>query len=111
MKLVTKTQFIERTLAGEPLLLVEYRSAKPDTLRRKAPKTGQAPTMPVCKHMVLVKDTSFEVMQFLPDDADLAKVGPLAPKGSFVVVELKGMEASEYGNRIEGELCAYDPSE
>jgi len=98
------SEVIKSVLAGMPLVIVEFRKTETDTLRRKAPKQGEAALMPQAKHTVLIGDVSFEVVEWLPDGADLSKVTAPHPRGARVVMELESMEQTKYGNRASGKF-------
>jgi len=106
--MITKTELLKNVEAGQPLLVVEYRTAKADTLRIKAPKTGEQSIRPVVKHIVLVGDTSFEVMEWLPDGTDVSKVKPFLARATRCAIEVHSMEMTDYGNRMSGKLVAVD---
>jgi len=99
-----KDTFIAAVLAGNPLLLVEYRATETDTINRKVVKAGESAVMPVVKHKVLVGNDSWEVTEFLPDGSDLSKVkAPFAPR-EMAVLKVESMERTKFGNRINGEF-------
>lgn len=99
-----QADLIKHILAGRPLLVVEYRATETDSINRKVVKAGESATMPVVKHKVLVGNDSYEVAEFLPDGSDLSKVkAPFTPR-DMVVIEVRTMEQTKWGNRINGEF-------
>jgi len=99
-----KDDMIKAVLAGRPLILVEYRACETDSINRKVVKAGQSSVMPVAKHKVLVENDSWEVTEFLDDGVDLSKVKAPYAMRDMVVLEIKAMERTKYGNRVEGEF-------
>jgi len=99
-----QAEYIKRSLAGERLIIVEFRKTVGDEIRRKVVKAGEASVMPMAKHTVLSNDTSYEVAQFLPDGADVKQVKPPYEKGTRVVFALEGMEQTKWGTRMTGEF-------
>lgn len=84
-----------RILLGEPIIVVEFRKTEADEIRRSVVKTGQASVMPIAKHTVLLGDKSYEVPEFLPDGADIAKVKAPFDRGQKVFFLMEGMEATK----------------
>jgi len=99
-----KQVLCDAVLAGQPLLVVEYRATETDTINRKVVKAGESAVMPVVKHKVLVGNDSWEVTEFLPDGADLSKVKPPFTPRQLVVLKVEAMERTKFGNRISGEF-------
>lgn len=104
---MTKEDMFKLVLSGRPVLLVEYRATETDSVNRKVVKAGESATMPVVKHKVLVGNDSWEVTEFLPDGADLnaAKKPPHgAVMRDLLVVEVRSMEKTKWGSRIDGDF-------
>lgn len=99
-----KQLFIDNVLAGKPLLLVEYRATEIDEINRKVVKAGESATMPIVKHKVLVGNDSYEVAEFLPNGADIKAIKAPFTKGQMVILEIKTMEVTKWGSRINGEF-------
>lgn len=99
-----KEQFSKEALAGRPLIIVEYRSTETEELRRKVVKVGEASTMPIVKHKVLVGNDSFEVAEFLADGAKLQDVKAPFVMRDLVVFEVETMEKTKWGNRMSGKF-------
>jgi len=95
-----EAEFIKQTLAGRPLVVVEYRSTETDTIRRKVVKAGESSTMPMVKHTVLVGHQSWEISEFLPDGARLEDVKAPYEFRDMIVVEIETMEATKWGKRL-----------
>lgn len=93
---------IDRILAGEAIIVVEFRKTDADEIRRSVVKTGQASVMPIAKHTVLLGDKSYEVPEFLPDNTDIKAVRAPFPKGQKVWFLLEGMETTKWGDRLNG---------
>jgi len=99
---MTKEEFVKIVLTGRPVILVEYRSANPDTIRRKVVKAGESAEMPLIKHKVLVGDDSWEVAEFLDDGKSLKDYKVQFVSRDIVAFELESMEKSKWGNRMSG---------
>lgn len=99
-----KDTFIKETLAGKPLIVVEYRATETDEIRRSAPKAGESATMPMVKHKVIVGNDSFEVAEFLPDGAKLTDVKAPFKARDMVVFEVHTMEKTKWGSRMSGQF-------
>jgi len=99
-----KQEFIDKVIAGKPLLHVEYRSCEIDDINRKVVKVGESTTQPIIKHKVLVGDDSYEVGEF--PEAGFDRKTYVAPykKGDMVVLQIRTMEMTKYGTRINGEF-------
>jgi len=93
---------MSKIVAGNPLFVVEFRKTETDSVRRKVQKAGEAATMPLVKHTVLLGDVSFELTEFLPDGADLAQVKAPFERGAKVIVHIETIEKTKWGNRING---------
>lgn len=93
---------IAQVLAGKPLLVVEYRETKTETINRKVVKAGESSVMPMSKHKVLVGNDSYEVAEFLPDNTDIKSVKAPFNARDMVVLEVESMEKTKWGNRING---------
>jgi len=100
-----QTEYIQRSLAGERLIIVEFRKTEAEEIRRTAPKAGEKSTMPMAKHTVLSNDESFEVSEFLPDGADVKAVKAPFTKGDKVVLALESMEQTKWGARMRGSFA------
>lgn len=94
----------KQVLAGRPLMVVEYRATEVDMVNRKVVKAGEAATMPILKHKVLVGNDSWELAQFVKDGVDPSKVAPPGVMRDLIVVEVAAMERTKYGNRMSGEI-------
>lgn len=99
-----KDKFIESVLSGKPFLHVEYRSFEVDTINRKVVKVGESATMPIKKHKVLVGDDSYEVAEFVAPGEDVSKAVAPYKKGEMVILEIRTMEMTKYGTRINGDF-------
>lgn len=97
-----KEELIKRVLAGEPLIIVEYRKVETDEIRRKTVKQGESSTMPMAKHTVLVDSVSYEHVDFLPDGVKPETVKPHYPPRTLVVYKVEGMHRDEYRSSIKG---------
>lgn len=97
-----KEEYTRRSLSGDPLILVEYRSTEIDEIRRKVVKAGESSVMPMIKHKVLVKNDSYEVAEFVNDGVDLKAYKAPFVMRDMVVFEIDGMEATKWGTRLKG---------
>jgi len=97
-----KDMFIKEALAGKPLIIVEYRATETGEIRRSVPKAGEAATMPIIKHKVIVGNDSFEVAEFPPDGTKLSEVKAPYKARDLVVFEVASMEKTKYGSRMTG---------
>jgi len=95
-------EIIKRWLAGESIVVVEFRKTEGDEVRRSVVKTGQASVMPMAKHTVLMGDKSYEVSEFLPDGADVKSIKAPFERGQKVFFLLEGMENTKWGDRLHG---------
>jgi len=111
---VNKTEFVKLALSGKPVVLVEYRSFKEETLRyrvKAGPTAGQAVTRLILKHSVEMGETQVSVSEWLPDDAKPGVAQPPFKKSQMAVLELKGMTQEQGFYKAEGTLFPYDPTE
>jgi len=99
-----QAEYIKRSLAGERLIIVEYRKAEGDEVRRNVVKAGEKATMAMAKHTVLSNDESYEVSQFLDDGADVKQVKAAYDRGTKVVFALEATETTKWGARMRGEF-------
>lgn len=96
-----KAEFSKLALSGKPLLVVEYREMQLDEVRRKVAKVGEAATMPIIKHKVLVGNDSWEIGEFLKDGVDAKTIKAPFQMRDLVVVEVKSMEVTKWGSRMD----------
>lgn len=98
------SEFSKQALTGKPLLVVEYREMQVDEVRRKVQKVGEAATMPLIKHKVLVGNESWEIGEFLADGVDVKAVKQPYAMRDLVVVEVETMEKSKWGARMQAKF-------
>jgi len=111
---MNKTTFIQKVLEGNPLVLVEYRSFKEDSIRyrvKTGPQAGQAVERVVIKHAVEMGASPVMVTEWLPEGTAKGTAVPPFKKGSYAVLELRGMTNDNGTYKAEGTLWPYDPSE
>jgi len=95
---------IKHVLAGKPLVIVEYRSFKEDTIRYRDKKTGNTIERIIIKHAVEMGANQVSVTEWLPDDAKPGMAKPPFTKGQRVILELEGMEREQAFYKASGTL-------
>lgn len=105
---MNKDAFIQGALDGKPLVLVEYRSFKEETLRYRDKKTGQAVERLVIKHAVEMGGNQVQVGEWLPDTAKPGQAQPPFKKGSVCVLQFEGFEREQGFYRATGQLFPYE---
>jgi len=98
------TEFSKLALSGRPLIVVEYREMQLDEVRRKVAKVGEAATMPLLKHKVLVGNDSWEISEFVKDGVDPKTVKQPYAMRELVVVEVDSMEKTTWGSRMQAKF-------
>lgn len=101
-------ELIKRVLAGEPLIVVEYRSFKIDAIRYRDKQTQQTVARNIVKHGIEMGDAQVSVTEWLPDGTDLKTVNPAFAKGEKCVLKLRGMEPQQGFYNASGELLKLD---
>lgn len=99
-----QADMIKRILSGEPIVVVEYRAFKPDTIRYRDKKSGAAVERHVIKHSVEMGDMQVQVTEWLPDGVDLGTVKPTFSKGQRLALKLNGMEPNQGFYQATGDL-------
>jgi len=100
---------IEQILLGKPLVLVEYRSHKEEEIRYRDKKTQATVQRLILKHAVEMGGAQVQISEWLPDDAKPGQSVPPFAKGSFAVLEIRGMKQEQGFFKAEGALYPYEP--
>jgi len=92
-------------LAGQPLLVAEYRRGAAETISYRDKKTGKAASLVVLRHTLETESKSLAVSEFV--EVDKIKVEtwkqPFA-KGTKVVVHLTGLEEKQGATTCKGTI-------
>lgn len=105
-------EFIDKVLDGSPLVLVEYRSHKEDTIRyrvKSGPQTGQSVERLIIKHAVEMGNIQVQVTEWLPEGTKPGVAVPPFKRGQKAVLELQGMENNGGIYKASGNLFPFEP--
>lgn len=106
-----QSEFIEKALAGSPIVLVEYRSFKEDTIRyrvKAGPQMGQSVERLVIKHSVEMGALQVQVTEWLPEGTKPGAAQPPFKKGNMAVLELQAMSANNGQYSASGSLYPFE---
>jgi len=103
-----EAEVIKHVLAGKPVVIVEYRSYKLDTIAYVDKRTGSRVSKPVVKHAIELGDTQAAIAEWLPDGVDLTMVKPQFTKGQRCVLTLQGIEQVQGFASIRGTLEPFE---
>jgi len=103
---MTQKEFIEAALAGKPIIIVEYRSFKLETIkfRDKSSVTGQMIEKDTVAHACEAGDMQMRITEWLPDGADVKNLKAPFAKGQKCAFLIKGMQQDKGFFRAQGEL-------
>jgi len=107
-----QSEYIEKSLEGSPLVLVEYRAFKEDTIRyrvKSGPQTGQSVERLIIKHSVELGAIQMQVTEWLPEGTKPGSAIPPFKKGQRAVLELQGMESQGGLYKASGNLFPFEP--
>lgn len=94
-----KTSDVQKAvLAGQLIVVAEYRSFKPDAVRMRDKQTGAVTSKPKVLHSLEFGDVQCTLSEWLPDGVDMASAKQPFPKGSKVVLRLKTLEQVNFGS-------------
>lgn len=104
---MTQKELVDRVLAGEPILVAEYRIFAAE-LRRKADKEhpGKFLPMPLIEHSLEVGRHTVKMTEFLDDSAQVVSAKAPFPKGTRVAIVLESFERDGANMKARGKLEA-----
>lgn len=108
-----KSQITPAVMAGNLLIVAEYRSFKVETITYRDKKTGNMLTRFIAKHSCEAGDSQFQVAEFLPDDYSHDK-NPMSrpfPKGQSVVVLVESFTQEKGFISVSGDMQALEDDE
>jgi len=91
------SKVLEEIKAGRLLVIAEYRSFKPDSVRIRDKQSGQTVNKPKVLHSLEFGDVQATISEWLPDGVDITAVAPPFKKGERVVVRMKTLEPVNFG--------------
>jgi len=100
--------FVKAALEGKPVVLVEYRSFKPDKISYRDKKTGQAIEQLIVKHGVEMGELQVQVAEWMPQGTTEAQVKPPFAKGAKAVLLIEGMTQEQGFFKAKGQLFPYE---
>jgi len=103
-------EIMKNVLNGVPVVVVEYRSFKIETIRYTDKKTGSAVSKPMIKHGIEMGDQQATITEWLPDGAVLTDVKPHFKKGDKCILKIQGVEQIQGFASIRGTLEPYEPA-
>jgi len=88
---------VREVLAGRLLVVAEYRSFKPDSVRMRDKASGQTVIKPKVLHSLEFGDVQVTISEWLPDGVSILDAKPPFNKGQKVVVRMKTLEPVNFG--------------
>lgn len=107
---MTQEQLFAEILKGKPLILVEYRGCKPDTIKYRDKKSGNAVERVVAKHSVEMGDAQVMVTEWMDDGVKADAIKSPFSKGERCILELEGMEPMQGFFKAAGQLHSFEPA-
>jgi len=101
-------EIMKHVLNGSPVVVVEYRSFKIETIRYTDKKTGSAVQKPMIKHGIEMGEQQATITEWLPDGVILTDVRPNFKKGDKCVLTIQGVEQVQGFASIRGKLEPYE---
>lgn len=107
---MTKSQLMERVLAGEPLVLVEYRHSNAEIIKWRDKETKQALEAPTLRHTVETSRGSMAVQERVADSFNPQAYTPPFKKGQKAVLKFTVWQSQKGAVTANGILEPYDDS-
>jgi len=101
---VKKSEVLAKVMAGERLLVGEYRSSQVEQISFRDKTSGQARSFWRVAHTVEFGNLSVSVSERMPDDFDGSKFVAPGKKGNAVVVHMDGWLVEKGTCRASGKL-------
>jgi len=105
---MNEATILKSVLAGVPMVVVEYRSFKIETISYSDKKSGMKVSKPIVKHAIELADTQASIAEWLPDGTDLTQVKPIFKKGERCVLRIEGVENVQGFASIRGKLEPFE---
>jgi hypothetical protein len=101
-----KAELVTKVMAGEPLVVVEYRTGAVETISYRDKTTGRAASFSKVTHNVEAGPKNITVSQRLGDDQDPKAWVQSIKKGSMAVLILEGLRRERGVWSADGHLEA-----
>jgi len=105
---MNKAQLIDGVLAGQALVLVEYRQTKVEVVKYRNKETGKAEEMRKIRHHVEGGGAAFPIEERVPEGLNLDTYKSPFAKGQMVVWHVDSMSKVKGVERNSGILEAFD---
>jgi len=108
-KIVTESQALAMFKAGQPVVLVEYRFGKCETINWRDKTTKEAASFTQVRHTVELADGSFTVAERVPDNFVAADWVQSIVKGSRCLLKFSRFIVEKGVGQFQGELFLVEP--
>lgn len=105
---MTEQQAIEKFMAGSPIILVEYRSSKPEEIKYRDKDTGKPMVMAKLTHNVEMGSESFPVQERTGEQFDALSYKAPFTKGQRCVLLLDSFYRDKGNWNVRGKLEALE---
>lgn len=105
---MTEQQAIEKFMTGSPMILVEYRSSKPEEIKYRDKESGKPMVMAKLTHNVEMGSESFPVQERTGEQFDAATYKPPFVKGQRCVLLLDSFYRDKGNWNVRGRLEALE---